>query len=318
MAEKDELRRIQRRAENQRCCDCAGKNATWASVTYGIWICLECAGKHRGLGVHNSFVRSLELDSWTESQINVMRCGGNRKAKEYFKQIGIDSLPIANKYKTRGAHQYATQLYAEAGETLNKPAIVEEIPPELPPEETPKHMNHSMSSPVRLDMKRESSIETITNPSNLKNEASSPAGSNTIIKRASAPKRTTKRQPKKNIIAFDENDDFDDLIEQDNEEPAKPPPPERKRVVYESYSNIPSIEEDQLSANNRNSVSYVPPSYNQETQESTTSDVVSQVAQSIGDAVKDAGQAIAPIANELWEKGKEVGTSLWNMVKWNE
>ena len=54
------LRQLLARPENKACADCASSSAggrpTWASINTGAFICMRCAGIHRGLGVHVSKV----------------------------------------------------------------------------------------------------------------------------------------------------------------------------------------------------------------------------------------------------------------------
>lgn len=106
-----ELRSI---SGNNTCCDCDSKSPQWASVSFGVFMCLECSGRHRSLGVHVSFVRSVSMDSWSERQISMMRTGGNSKCNAFLGQHGVTKeTSIATKYNSPAAQLYRDRLLAE-------------------------------------------------------------------------------------------------------------------------------------------------------------------------------------------------------------
>ena len=92
-----ELETLMKIPENNKCFDCFKKQTSWVSINNGVFLCTTCAGEHRSYGVNISFIRSLTLDLWKDSQAEMLKNAGNKRLLSLLEIYNIDIIKINKK-----------------------------------------------------------------------------------------------------------------------------------------------------------------------------------------------------------------------------
>ncbi|KAF9021508.1 ArfGap-domain-containing protein [Hymenopellis radicata] len=169
---------------NKICADCSNPNPQWASLSFAVFICLQCAGVHRGFGVHirrvpqpdspHSFVRSISMDTWQEEQIKRMQLGGNKLFREFMRAYQpvdyggySDGLSPHETYHCWAATQYRQKLDSMLAGQEWSPS---------PP--TPSTNPTSPTLPSSQGLRKSRTSSRAMTGSSLRSDSSSPASFN--------------------------------------------------------------------------------------------------------------------------------------------
>jgi len=107
---------LQRDTYNKFCIDCNRNESSHANITFGTFICGDCAKIHiQNIGMDKHYVKPIFGDTWDSYQLKMVQIGGNKKLWDFLKQYnGLETKMVQNKYESAAAKYYKKKIAAEA------------------------------------------------------------------------------------------------------------------------------------------------------------------------------------------------------------
>ena len=112
------MRVIKKKKSNKKCFECSARRPQWGSVSFGIFLCVDCSGSHRRLGPNVSFVRSVGMDDWKEREMTLMEKSGNGRLLRF---MSDNCLEVPLDYESSDLVSYKRELRDDITKLFRKP-----------------------------------------------------------------------------------------------------------------------------------------------------------------------------------------------------
>lgn len=163
---KQILKQLLRETPNKTCVDC--KTAThprWASWNLGSFMCIRCSGIHRSMGTHISKVKSVDLDAWTDEQIESMVKWGNERCNIYWEsKLPQDYIPDPLKIENFIRTKYDLKKWVSSN-SIPDPLTIKASSPSNVQSNTPNQSNltsPSLNNATKINSPPNSSIDILS------------------------------------------------------------------------------------------------------------------------------------------------------------
>ena len=138
---------------NKYCVDCHHNHSTHACITYGTFVCADCANMHKIYfeGRTKSGIKDIHNEMWDDNQLEAInsQMGGNERFFHFLMDYKINELSIKEKYRHKVVLYYTRRFHA----MLDRAIFTEEPPARDWNETFDRAIRHSKQVTRKYDQK---------------------------------------------------------------------------------------------------------------------------------------------------------------------